>query len=184
MFSFVSMRPADLLSMDIANLDGKSENFSLGYYLDYLLEFPDDFIAVRAVHNPSANLSDLAYTVPVLGYIFGKLENKQYDCIHVSALSVGPPYRKMGIASELMRIIEMNGNFYGVFFADLYVRNSNNTAVEFYKRNGYETYRIVFRYYSEPDENALDMRKPLIKDINRISMQGGKNINVAFLWLN
>ena len=41
------------------------------------------------------------------------------------------------------------------FFVDLFVRMSNNVAVDMYKQLGYVIYRIVLEYYSgDPDEDA------------------------------
>lgn len=46
----------------------------------------------------------------------------------------------------------------GGFFVDLFVRVSNQVAVNMYKRLGYSVYRTVIEYYSasngEPDEDA------------------------------
>jgi len=41
------------------------------------------------------------------------------------------------------------------FFVDLFVRMSNNVAVDMYKQLGYVVYRRVLEYYSgDPDEDA------------------------------
>lgn len=41
------------------------------------------------------------------------------------------------------------------FFVDLFVRMSNNVAVDMYKQLGYVIYRRVLEYYSgDPDEDA------------------------------
>lgn len=51
----------------------------------------------------------------------------------------------------------------GGFFVDLFVRVSNQVAVNMYKQLGYSVYRTVIEYYSasngEPDEDAYG--KPL-----------------------
>ena len=42
------------------------------------------------------------------------------------------------------------------FFVDLFVRMSNNVAVDMYKQLGYVIYRRVLEYYSgDPDEDAF-----------------------------
>lgn len=42
------------------------------------------------------------------------------------------------------------------FFVDLFVRVSNEIAVDMYKRLGYTVYRRVLEYYSgDPDEDAF-----------------------------
>ena len=53
------------------------------------------------------------------------------------------------------------------YFVDLFVRPSNNVAVNFYKQLGYDVYRSVTGYYSSntgPSEDAYDMRMSLPKD--------------------
>nr|XP_013800689.1 PREDICTED: N-alpha-acetyltransferase 20-like isoform X2 [Apteryx mantelli mantelli] len=51
-----------------------------------------------------------------------------------------------------------NGLQKGGFFVDLFVRVSNQVAVNMYKQLGYSVYRTVLEYYSasngEPDEDA------------------------------
>lgn len=43
----------------------------------------------------------------------------------------------------------------GCFFVDLFVRVSNDIAVNMYKKLGYSVYRRVLDYYSgDPDEDA------------------------------
>lgn len=52
----------------------------------------------------------------------------------------------------------MSSHRKGGFFVDLFVRVSNQVAVNMYKRLGYSVYRTVIEYYSasngEPDEDA------------------------------
>lgn len=114
---------------------------------------------------------------------------------HVTALSVAPEFRRLGLAAKLMEMLEeisercagsrsftFNHSFIlwvfssfqylpcdihkhtnsscrkGGFFVDLFVRVSNQVAVNMYKRLGYSVYRTVIEYYSasngEPDEDA------------------------------
>ncbi|XP_010184122.1 PREDICTED: N-alpha-acetyltransferase 20, partial [Mesitornis unicolor] len=62
----------------------------------------------------------------------------------------------------------------GGFFVDLFVRVSNQVAVNMYKQLGYSVYRTVLEYYSassgEPDEDAYDMRKALSRDMEKKSI--------------
>lgn len=51
------------------------------------------------------------------------------------------------------------------YFVDLFVRPSNNVAVNFYKGLGYSVYRSVTGYYGGANnEDAYDMRISLPKD--------------------
>lgn len=55
------------------------------------------------------------------------------------------------------------------YFVDLFVRASNETAIEMYKRLGYIVYRVVKAYYSG-EEDAFDMRKAMSRDKTKKSM--------------
>lgn len=45
------------------------------------------------------------------------------------------------------------------YFVDLFVRVSNSTAIQMYKKLGYSVYRRVLDYYSgEKDEDAFGSR--------------------------
>lgn len=54
---------------------------------------------------------------------------------------------------------------------DLFVRVSNNVAINMYKQLGYIVYRTVLEYYSgDPDEDAYDMRKACSRDLEKKSV--------------
>jgi N-terminal acetyltransferase B complex catalytic subunit len=100
-----------------------------------------------------------------MGYVIGKAEGKgNLWHGHVSALTVAPEYRRLGLAKTLMDYFEndVSVKTYDAFFVDLFVRQSNHLAISMYKTFGYTTYRRVIGYYSgEMSEDALDMRKAL-----------------------
>ncbi|XP_050163002.1 N-alpha-acetyltransferase 20 isoform X2 [Myiozetetes cayanensis] len=93
---------------------------------------------------------------------------------HVTALSVAPEFRRLGLAAKLMELLEEISEKKGGFFVDLFVRVSNQVAVNMYKQLGYSVYRTVLEYYSassgEPDEDAYDMRKALSRDTEKKSV--------------
>ncbi|XP_010022487.1 PREDICTED: N-alpha-acetyltransferase 20 [Nestor notabilis] len=93
---------------------------------------------------------------------------------HVTALSVAPEFRRLGLAAKLMELLEEISEKKGGFFVDLFVRVSNQVAVNMYKQLGYSVYRTVLEYYSassgEPDEDAYDMRKALSRDAEKKSI--------------
>ena len=54
---------------------------------------------------------------------------------------------------------------------DLFVRVSNQVAINMYKRLGYIVYRTVLEYYSgDTDEDTFDMRKALSRDVKKKSV--------------
>ncbi len=98
---------------------------------------------------------------------------------HVTALSVAPDYRRLGLAAKLMSGLEEISEKYSwtatrllvkkkklkhhcalarrkqAYFVDLFVRVSNTVAINMYKNLGYIIYRTVLEYYSgSPDEDA------------------------------
>lgn len=88
---------------------------------------------------------------------------------HVTAVTVSPEFRRIGLATDLMDILEKLSENYGCYFVDLFVRTSNKVAIGMYKKFGYVVYRQVRNYYSG-EEDAYDMRKALSKDIQKKSV--------------
>lgn len=148
----------DLFNLELINLDEKTETFHFQYYLYYLLNHNEDCLIVRGGNKR-------------VGYLIGKHEGLQENFhAHVTALSIAPSYRNMGIAKELMRLFEVNADINKAYFMDLFVRKGNLPAVNFYKKNEYVVYREIIEYYSNPVENAYDMRKALKMDNEKKSV--------------
>ncbi|ELA41574.1 uncharacterized protein VICG_01438 [Vittaforma corneae ATCC 50505] len=181
MIIYEPMLPKDVLSLDLANLDAKSENFTFSYYMGYLLNHPCDFFTVRSFFPFLSQHTSMIFTNPILGYAFGRKELKEKLCYHLSAISVAPSARELGIGTKLMRLFECTGNSYEAWFIDLFVRESNKLAISFYKRLGYVVYRTIFDYYMYPRENAFDMRLSLDKDSNKELLKSGEDVNVENL---
>ena len=94
---------------------------------------------------------------------------------HVTALTVAPQYRRLGLAQELTKALERGCEAQDAWFVDLFVRAGNETAVGLYRGMGYSVFRRVVDYYSDDPtgtggghgEDAFDMRKPLERDKKR-----------------
>lgn len=84
---------------------------------------------------------------------------------HVTALTVSPDFRRMGIAKRLMdHLEEVSEKMYALvlsaywssshlrrydtYFVDLFVRSSNVVAIGMYEHFGYSIYRRVLGYYT------------------------------------
>ncbi|XP_054551977.1 N-alpha-acetyltransferase 20 isoform X4 [Talpa occidentalis] len=154
-----------LLQRKQRNLDPLTETYGIPFYLQYLAHWPEYFIVAEA---PGGEL---------MGYIMGKAEGsvaREEWHGHVTALSVAPEFRRLGLAAKLMELLEEISERKGGFFVDLFVRVSNQVAVNMYKQLGYSVYRTVIEYYSasngEPDEDAYDMRKALSRDTEKKSI--------------
>ena len=85
---------------------------------------------------------------------------------HVTALTVGPSYRRLGVGQRLMQCLEDISLYqHDALFVDLFVRPSNRAAIAMYERLGYGVWRRLPSYYSHssgPVEDAFDMRKVLV----------------------
>lgn len=176
MISYSPMLPEDILSLDIVNLDAKSENFTFSYYMHYFINHPADLMVATSHTYNLPKETDLLYTRPIVGYCFGKKEAKEKPCYHLSAISVSPCARNSGVGGHMMHFFENTGNAYKCWFIDLFVRESNSIAISFYKKLGYTVYRKVIDYYLSPKEHAYDMRKSLEIDTKKDMMREGKDI--------
>jgi N-terminal acetyltransferase B complex catalytic subunit len=85
---------------------------------------------------------------------------------HITALTVAPHARRLGLARTLTQGLEASADEYDAWFVDLFVRKSNTIAQKLYEGLGYTVYRRVLSYYvddpTDPDadgEDAYDMRK-------------------------
>ena len=90
---------------------------------------------------------------------------------HVTALTVAPDYRRLGVGQRLMRHLEDVSEAGKMYFVDLFVRKSNSNAITMYQKMGYTTYRRIEGYYTGPNpEDAFDMRKCLSSDPEKASL--------------
>eukprot|EP00164_Ancoracysta_twista_P001691 GFYU01002216.1.p1 GENE.GFYU01002216.1~~GFYU01002216.1.p1 ORF type:complete len:122 (-),score=22.95 GFYU01002216.1:211-576(-) len=106
-----------------------------------------------------------------MGYVMGKAEGEGENWHgHVTAVSVGPEFRRLGLAKKLMDLLEhVSEHEHDGYFVDLFVRVSNAVAIDMYKKLGYSIYRTVLGYYSG-EEDAYDMRKALPRDVDKKSI--------------
>ncbi|KAK9720726.1 N-alpha-acetyltransferase 20 [Basidiobolus ranarum] len=151
----------DLFKFNSINLDVLTETYNISFYLSYLARWPDIF---HVTESPNKNL---------MGYIMGKTEGRGKEWHgHVTALTVAPEYRRLGLANGLMDILEeVSEKTYNGYFVDLFVRASNKVAIGMYEKFGYTVYRRVLGYYSGVDsEDAFDMRKALARDVKKESV--------------
>lgn len=150
----------DMFLFNNVNLDPLTETYGLPFYLQYLAHWPEYF---QVAESPNGK---------IMAYIMGKAEGHGQNWHgHVTALTVAPEYRRLGLAAKLMSGLEEISEKKRAFFVDLFVRVSNKVAIEMYKQLGYIVYRRVLEYYSgDPDEDAFDMRKALTRDEKKQSV--------------
>lgn len=111
----------------------------------------------------------------------GKSEGEDKDWHgHVTALTVAPDYRRLGVGQCLMRHLEDVSDAGDMYFVDLFVRQSNAKACQMYEKMGYSVYRTILGYYTGlHPEDGLDMRKALKRDVARESLVTGRPVITA-----
>jgi N-terminal acetyltransferase B complex catalytic subunit len=172
-----------LFSFNTVNLDHWTETYSISFYLSYLAVWPD------------LSYTQLSPSGRIMGYVIGKAEGsdpgprsvpssafKSAKEIkerhgHVTAITVAPEYRRLGVAQGLMKLLEKaSAEVYQVrlrnqesitqrqliftsiqaYFVDLFVRPSNQVAVAMYEGLDYSVYRKVAEYYQGGGKGGAD----------------------------
>ena len=113
----------------------KNSAFSKSY-LNTLIKGDNSFIYVYLIDDK------------VCGYL---MILDSIDVYEILAIATVEEYRNKGIAQELLDKIKMKDIF-------LEVRESNQVAINFYKKNKFNQISIRKNYYSEPTENAIIMK--------------------------
>jgi N-terminal acetyltransferase B complex catalytic subunit len=119
----------DLLKFNNINLDVLTETYNMSFYMVYMSRWPEFFKIAEA---PNGGL---------MGYVLGKAEGEANLWHgHVSAVTVAPSYRRLGLAKTLMDDFEnLCIHTYNAYFVDLFVRKSNKLAQGMYEKFGYST---------------------------------------------
>lgn len=118
----------DLLKFNNVNLDVLTETYNMQFYYHYMSRWPEAFMVAEGPGSNGDGSSE------IMGYVLGKAEGEgKLWHGHVSAVTVAPSYRRLGLAKTLMDDFEdLCVNTYDAFFVDLFVRETNNLAQEMY----------------------------------------------------
>ena len=153
----VTIRPAkttDILEMQHCNLYNLPENYNLRYWLYHATSWPQ---------LPQVAVDEL--TGKIVGYVLAKMEDddgNKPDFVphgHITSISVLRDYRKLGIATKLMRAAHHQmKKIYDAHFCSLHVRVTNRAAITLYRDVlGYENMKVEAKYYAD-GEDAFDMK--------------------------
>ncbi|GMM35008.1 peptide alpha-N-acetyltransferase complex B subunit [Saccharomycopsis crataegensis] len=189
MTSIVPFQATDLFRLNPVNLDVFTENFPLTFYFQYLSEWPTLFY--KSIE-PTYNVELLTNEFVCSGYMMGKTEGRKMDWhAHITAVTVNPAYRRLGLASLLCVQLEelTKSDPYNVYFVDLFVKVTNKLALVLYEKLGYSVYRRVVGYYGsnpnpsvkdvDDDTDAYDMRKAMMRDTKKQSVRAnGRDVRV------
>ena len=105
-------------------------------YMETLIKGDNSFIYTYIIDNK------------VCGYL---MLLDSIDIYEILAIATIEKYRNKGIAQELLDKIKTKDIF-------LEVRESNQVAINFYKKNKFKEISVRKNYYSEPTENAIIMK--------------------------
>lgn len=111
------------------------------------------------VHNPLAYWLVAEDGGEILGYIGSQ---SVLDAADVMNLAVSPEHRRKGIGEKLIKALTRHLQENGVIALLLEVRVSNAPAISLYEKLGFVQVGRRPRYYTNPREDALILRKELI----------------------
>ncbi|CAA9986309.1 N-terminal acetyltransferase, putative [Plasmodium knowlesi strain H] len=150
MASYQYLSYVDLYKINNINLDPFTEVFNDKFYLRYIYKWPHMNIVTKEMDDH------------ISGYIIGKEEGlgSNYHG-HVTALSIEEDSRRTGRGIDLMNEFEkISKAIHVANFVDLFVRITNEPAINMYQKLGYIVNEEIVNYYCG-NESALDMRKYL-----------------------
>ena len=116
-------RAEDLFRFNPINLDRLTETYNLQFYLSYMATWPDLFLVQHApspttpkalsaqTKNLTLDTAQAGKEGRMMGYLMGKLEGRGTDWhSHVTAITVSPEYRRLGLAKGMMEGFEQSSD--------------------------------------------------------------------------
>lgn len=142
----------DILEIQQCNLYCLPENYGLKYYMYHILTWPQ--LQYVAISNNR-----------IVGYVMGKMNDENDNSNnndkhgHITSLAVARPYRKLGLATQLMNATQYQMRLlYNATYCSLHVRISNAAAVHLYSNTlKFTPHQVEHKYYAD-GEDAYDMR--------------------------
>ncbi|EDR23798.1 N-terminal acetyltransferase complex ard1 subunit, putative [Entamoeba dispar SAW760] len=146
MFTIRKATPADLPAIQNVNLTNLPENYNLQLYYYHLILYPTSFVAVTPDNK-------------IVGYCLTKIEDDDPHPVvtgQVTSISVLRTYRRLGIATKLIRAAENSMiEIFGARAMMLQVRVSNKPALHLYEKTIGFTVTKVSKHYYLDGEDAL-----------------------------
>ena len=146
----------DLLAVMNINRICLPENYTYGFFETVLRSYPKSFLVAEVDKNIAG------YIMCRVERIFSKFQRfKICKAGHVISIAVLPEYRRMGIASLLMKnAMKVLREVYDCSEVFLEVRISNNPAITLYEKLGFVKVDRIKQYYID-GEDAYLMAKEL-----------------------
>ena len=92
----------------------------------------------------------------LVGYAMGYAKGADF---HLASLAVEPSWRRRGLATRLLESILEKARRRGCTACRLEVRPSNKAARSLYEKLGFEAAGEMPRFYTDPEEAALRLRR-------------------------
>ncbi|MEM2971779.1 MAG: ribosomal protein S18-alanine N-acetyltransferase [Candidatus Bathyarchaeia archaeon] len=131
------------------------ENYTDSFFTELHHRFPETFI-VAEENGEVVGYIMCRIEMGLSNFGFGGLIKKG----HIVSIAVLEPYRRKGIGQALINKAIEGMRLYNAKQCFLEVRVSNTSAIELYKKLGFQITRTIHGYYSD-GENAYLMTKKL-----------------------
>jgi len=148
----------DLQSVVHINSVCLPENYTDYFFIDLHRRFPETFIAAEE-------------NGEVVGYIMCRVElglsNFGFSGLvkkgHIVSVAVLPPYRRKGIGQALVNEAMEGMRLYNAKQCFLEVRITNTSAINLYKKLGFQVTRTIQGYYVDGEDAYVMSRELLLK---------------------
>jgi ribosomal-protein-alanine N-acetyltransferase len=139
--------PSDLDGVIRINRECLPENYTALFFINLFKRFPKTFIVAEV-------------NGEIVGYIMCRIETgiPSFKLLgitkkgHVISIAVLPSHHRKGIGYELIREATQAMLNYNAKECYLEVRKSNVSAIQLYKKLGFETARILRNYYADGED--------------------------------
>jgi [ribosomal protein S18]-alanine N-acetyltransferase len=130
-------RPSDLQRVYELACTSLSENYNPTLFIDLYVYWPEGFVV-------------LEHEGRILGFVFSILLSR--SDARILMLAVDPQMRGRGLGTVLYREFRRECGLKGIRHITLEVRVSNNVAIHFYQKLGFQVTGRVPRYYSNGED--------------------------------
>lgn len=114
----------------------------------FLEDYSEEFLLREIEENPCAQFYAIKEEDEVIGFIDFYL---LFDSSSLAILAVKENYQRQGIGTKLLDFMFDQLKENNVLFNELEVRESNQKAISFYEKYGYQRMKIKPNYYTNGD---------------------------------
>ena len=145
MYNIRPVQPTDIFSVANLAYETLPERYSPTIFTQFYESFPDGFLIAETDHT-------------LIGFLIGVKTNPK--TARILMLTVLPHYRKQKIGSALLSFFLKEIKQYHVTRIELEVRTTNQTAIQFYKKQGFIIQETLHHFYQN-GEDAYSMTRTL-----------------------